>query len=112
MDTKMIRIEHNLRMKRAIARCRAVHPKVRRVDAATVTVYGRTGVYTVRFAEPRPGLKLAACDCPAGLESVLCFHIPAALAAPLLLPATPARSVAPVLLKPQPKRALVDGWDV
>jgi hypothetical protein len=34
------------------------------VDASTVTVYGSRGnAYTVRFAEPKAGLNLAACDC-------------------------------------------------
>ena len=74
MNISMIKIERNEKMEKATARCRNVHPKVRRVDAQTVTVYGSKGdAYTVRFAEPKAGLKLAACDCPAGRESKLCY---------------------------------------
>jgi hypothetical protein len=61
------------------------------VDAQTVTVYGSKGdAYTVRFAEPKPGLKLAACNCPAGVESKVCYHLAAALAAPVAVVASPA----------------------
>ncbi|MEO6724852.1 MAG: hypothetical protein ABIU20_05005 [Blastocatellia bacterium] len=39
-------------MEKAAARCRNVYPKVRRVDAQTVTVYDSRGnAYTVRFAQ-------------------------------------------------------------
>lgn len=85
MNIKMIRIERSAKMEAAVERCKLNHPKIRRVDAQTVTVYGSKGdAYTVRFAEPKPGLKLAACDCPAGQESKVCYHIPAALAAPII----------------------------
>jgi hypothetical protein len=83
-NIKMIKVERTERMERAIARCKANHPKVRRVDSQTVTVYGSIGdACTVRFAEPRAGLTLAACNCPAGLESKVCYHLAAAPAAPV-----------------------------
>jgi len=84
VQATMIRIEDSAKMKAAVERCKLNHPKVRRRDAQTVTVYGSRGTaYTVRFIEPRSGLKLAACNCPAGLESKLCYHIPAAIVAPV-----------------------------
>ncbi|MDQ3012864.1 MAG: hypothetical protein M3X11_19420 [Acidobacteriota bacterium] len=112
----------NKQMEAAIARCRKVHPKVKRLDAGTVLVWGRSGIYTVRFAEPRTGLKLACCNCVAGEKSILCFHVVGALAAPVLAsPVTmpkpaPVRIAAPMMIKPQPNRIpgvnYIDGWDV
>ena len=103
METKMIRIERTAKMENAIERCKANHPKVRRVDSNTVTVYGSRGdAYTVRFAEPKAGLKLAACDCPAGRESKVCYHIPAALVAPVVKTgavAQPADERAPLIAR-------------
>ena len=84
MQATMIKLEMNAKMEKAIARCKANHPKVRRVDAATVKVFGKGAVYTVRIYTPKPGLTVAACDCKAGLKSQLCYHVPAALVAPEL----------------------------
>lgn len=86
MQATMIKIEMNTRMEKAIERCKAQHPKVRRVDASTVRVFGKGGAYTVHFAEPRKGLKLACCDCKASASGLLCYHIPAALVAPFFAP--------------------------
>lgn len=103
MQSIMIRIENSAKMEAAIDRCKKNHPKVRRVDAKTVTVYGSNGnAYTVRFSEPRAGLKLACCDCKAGQAGQLCYHIAGALAAPAA-PVVPA--IAPKLVKP-------DSWPI
>jgi hypothetical protein len=118
----MIKIERNEKMERAAARCRNIHPKVRRVDAQTVTVYGSKGSrYTVRFAEPKPGLKLAACDCEAGRNSQLCYHVAAAVVAPVVAAQpvkqdseaeaavnAPALPTAPPAAKPTIKRAVIE----
>ena len=103
MEPKMIRIENSAKMEAAVERCKKNHPKVRRVDAKTVTVYSSNGnAYTVRFTEPRAGLKLACCDCKAGQAGQLCYHIAGALAAP----------AAPVALAIAPKPVKSDSWPI
>lgn len=130
----MIKVEMNAKMEKAIARCKANHPKVRRVDASTVRVFGNGGAYTVRFAEPKAGLRLASCDCKAGVAGTLCYHVPAALACPLpapveiIVPAAPAVATLPaqstcdvrieryIWVCPRSGKRVpslkVDGWDV
>jgi hypothetical protein len=93
MQATMIKIERNAKMEAAIARCKSVRPKVRRVSADTVEVSGRGGHYTVKLLTPREGLRLANCDCTAGQRGQLCYHIPAALSAPTA-PLCPAPSAA------------------
>ena len=100
MQATMIKIEASEKMSAAIARCRKNHPKVRRVDASTVKVFGNGGAYTVRFAEPKAGLRLALCDCKAGVAGSLCYHVPAALAAPVAVVTVPVVSPAPVITLP------------
>lgn len=86
MKATMHKLERNTKMDAAIARCKQAHPKVRRIDARTVRVLGRKATaYTVVFTEPKAGLKLAACDCQAGLAGMLCYHIAAACAAPVVV---------------------------
>lgn len=67
-------------MTKAIARAKAVRPRVRVIsaDARTYSVTGSKGdAYTVRFAVAN-GLKLAECDCRAGKAGMMCFHVAAA----------------------------------
>jgi len=78
----MLKVERNPKMQMAIQRCKSVHPRARRINRNTVQVKGRTGVYTVTLAAPKPGLLLASCNCKAGEAGQLCFHIPASLAVP------------------------------
>jgi len=78
----MLKVERNPKMQMAIQRCKSVHPRARRINRNTVQVKGRTGVYTVTLAAPKPGLLLASCNCKAGEAGQLCFHIPAALSVP------------------------------
>lgn len=111
----MIRIENNAKFQAAAARCKAIHPRVRRVNTNTVAVSGSKGAqYTVTFAEPKPGLKLAACNCKAGQNEMVCYHLVAATCAPahvaVIVPVVPAsiRSRASeresaILVRPQPK---------
>jgi len=121
----MIRIENNAKFQAAAARCKAIHPRVRRVNANTVAVSGSKGAqYTVTFAEPKPGLKLAACNCKAGQNEMVCYHIAAALCAPahvaVIVPVVPdaIRSRASerenaILVRPQPKkREMYYGIDI
>ena len=91
----MIRIENNAKFQAAAARCKAIHPRVRRVNTNTVAVSGSKGAqYTVTFAEPKPGLKLAACNCKAGQNEMVCYHLVAATCAPahvaVIVPVVPA----------------------
>lgn len=78
----MIKVELNRKMEAAINRCKANRPKVRRVSSNIVSVVSRGGIYTVSLSTPRAGLTLAHCDCAAGRDGKLCYHIPAALCAP------------------------------
>jgi len=68
------------KMTKAIARAKAIRPRVR-VISASERVYSVTGskgdTYTVRFAVVN-GHKLGECDCAAGRRGRMCFHIPAA----------------------------------
>jgi hypothetical protein len=112
MTATMIKIEANAKMTAAIDRCKKAHPKVRRVDANTVKVNDK---YTVRFLTPREGLMLAECDCEAGRNGMLCYHIAAAFVAPVAAPAVaprPKASLEGVLVKRQGNAMIVDGWMV
>jgi hypothetical protein len=122
MET-MLRVEQNAQMTAAITRCKKVHPKVRRTSASTVTVSGRHGSYTVTLTEPKPGLHLASCDCAAGKAGRLCYHVPAAMAAPVAplapMPVLPAPRKSrwaererAILVRPQPKGEKYGCFDI
>jgi hypothetical protein len=91
---RMIKLENNAAMTAAIRRCKANHPKARRVAGNRVEVTNKKGkVYQVTLSQPCDGLKLGCCTCTAGLSGKLCYHIAAALACPVwsgeaLLPST------------------------
>lgn len=74
----MLKLEAD-KMKKAIERAKAVHPKVKVVNASerTYAVSGsKGGSYTVRFVVVN-GMKLAECDCAA---RGMCYHIASAAA--------------------------------
>jgi hypothetical protein len=113
MQTTMIKIERSAKMDAAIQRCKRAHPKVKRVDANTVTVTSNSGTYTVKILTPRQGLTLASCTCQAGLRTQLCYHIPGALAAPGSSSPAPVRhSLEGVLIKGRGRSVQIDGWDI
>jgi uncharacterized Zn finger protein len=92
----MIKLERNDAMAKAIIRAKLAHPKVSIINAAQrlYRVAGRQGnSYTVRFAVAN-GLKLAACDCPAGQAGQLCYHVAAAAAVNIGLAAPRQRAAA------------------
>ena len=61
-------------MQKAIARAKAVRPRVRRIADRGYTVSGSKGdTYTVTFAVAN-GLKLAECNCKAGQSNQLCYR--------------------------------------
>lgn len=98
MESLMLKIENNAKMTAAVARCKAHHPRVRRVASDRVAVTGSKGAaYVVTFATPREGLRLASCDCAAGQSGQLCYHVAAALACPV-------QASAPVVIV-RPRRA-------
>ena len=75
----MIKLEPN-KMQKAIERAKAVRPRVRVINASEriYSVTGsRGGSYTVKFVVAN-GLKLAECDCAAGRQEMMCFHVAAA----------------------------------
>src|SRR4030095_11580836 len=68
------------KMKNAIARAKAIHPRVRVIDSANriYSVSGSNGgEYTVRFVVVN-GLKLADCNCASGRRAQMCFHVASA----------------------------------
>src|SRR5215470_13913454 len=75
----MIKLETN-KMQKAIERARAIRPRVRVINADE-RIYSVTGshgnAYTVKFVIAN-GLKLAECDCAAGRQEMMCFHVAAA----------------------------------
>ena len=92
MNATMHKLNGNPKLDAAIARCRKAHPKAVRLSSTQVRVSGRTGNrYTVTLAAPKPGLLLAACDCPAGQAGQVCYH----LAASAIVPGTVATSNVP-----------------
>lgn len=122
MTATMIKLERSAKMEAAIVRCRQVRPRVRRVDAQTVNVTSANGSYTVRTIEPRAGLKLAECNCQAGKKGLICYHLVAAMSAPVPA-AAPAPSPRPaprpapaieretaILVKREGKALRIDGW--
>src|SRR5262249_47000584 len=75
----MIKLQTN-KMQRAIERAKAVRPRVTVIsaDERTYSVSGSRGnQYTVRFVVVG-AKKLAECDCAAGRQEMMCFHIAAA----------------------------------
>src|SRR5215510_12363699 len=67
-------------MQKEIERAKAIRPRVRVINAdeRTYSVTGsRGGAYTVRFVVAN-GLKLAECDCAAGRQEMMCFHVASA----------------------------------
>lgn len=77
----MLKLEPD-KMQKAIERAKAVHPKVRVIDADNreYAVTGSRGdVYRVRFVVAN-GHKLGECECVAGRRGHLCYHICAAAA--------------------------------
>ena len=75
----MIKLEPN-KMQKAIERAKAVRPRVTvlSADERIYSVTGsRGGAYTVKFVVAN-GLKLAECDCAAGRQEMMCFHVAAA----------------------------------
>ena len=82
----MIRLERE-KMQKAISRAKVIHPKVRMIGERTYAVTGSTGSnYTVRFAVV-DGMKLAECNCKAGSEGQVCFHLAAAASANIIIQA-------------------------
>lgn len=80
----MIRLERD-RMQNAINRAKVIRPKVRMIGERTYAVTGSTGSnYTVRFAVVN-GMKLAECNCRAGSEGQVCFHVAAAAGANIII---------------------------
>ncbi len=75
----MIKLENNDKMRKAIARAKAVHPRVKWLGERTYTVSSSDGqrLYTVRFVVAN-GHKLAECNCAAGQSEQLCYHVAAA----------------------------------
>ena len=75
----MIKLEPN-KMQKAIERAKAVRPRVTvlSADERIYSVTGsRGGAYTVKFVVAN-GLKLAECDCAAGRQEMMCFHVASA----------------------------------
>jgi hypothetical protein len=70
------------KMQNAIAKAKAVHPKVTVVDAAN-RVYSvpssNGGAYTVKF-HVLNGQKFSECECAAGRKGQICYHVAAASA--------------------------------
>ena len=69
----MIKLETK-KMQNAIAKAKAVHPKVVRVDAGEYKVQGHENTYVVTLGKAN-GLYLGECTCPA---RTVCYHIAAA----------------------------------
>lgn len=64
---------------RAIARCRKIRPKVRRVAEMTFTVSGSKGsTYSVEIKPLGSDKFIAECGCEAGRADMRCFHAIAA----------------------------------
>lgn len=78
----LIPVERNAAMSRAIERAKQHHPKVSivSVENRTYCVQGsKGGTYTVSF-HLMNGHKLAQCNCEAGKQARLCYHVAAAAA--------------------------------
>jgi hypothetical protein len=123
MTATMIKIERNEKLESAIIRCKAIHPKVRKVAADTFEVTGKNGAHTVRIITPKANLILAECDCRGfgGRKATVCYHCCAALSfisigtyaketAPVAVPAPTPN--AGILVKRERGGMRVDGWMV
>jgi hypothetical protein len=76
----MIKLEIK-KMTNAIKRARQVRPFVKWLGERRYSVTGsdRQTKYTVNFAVAN-GMKLAECNCRAGRDGMMCFHVAAAAA--------------------------------
>lgn len=77
----MIEVEPGAKTQAAISRCKAIRPKVKALNLAAnvFQVSGRRGNHYMVELTFRDGLKLASCNCPAGAEGMLCYHVIAAI---------------------------------
>ena len=73
-------ILHNLRqLEKAVARCKAYHPRVRVVRFGLYAVTGQHGAdYTVECYRDEQGRRVVDCNCPTR-DGVPCKHAAAAL---------------------------------
>jgi uncharacterized Zn finger protein len=115
----MIKLE-SAKMKNAIARAKAVRPRVTRLAERSYRVTSSNGkdFYTVRFAVAN-GHKLAECDCKAGQAGQLCYHVAAAAAVNIALHSVyskpsekPKAQADGILIKRQGAAVIIDGWMV
>jgi hypothetical protein len=118
----MIKLEPS-KMKKAIERAKAIHPRVTRLAERSYRVTSSNGQdsYTVHF-KVVGGHKLAECDCKAGRAGMICFHVAAAGAINIALhsrysrpskPATaPRAKMEGILIKTRPAGFQLDGWDL
>jgi hypothetical protein len=92
----VIKLERGTKMNKAIERAKAVRPFVKWLGERTYTVTSSDGqrVYTVRF-EVANGHKLAECNCKAGAEGMLCYHIAAAAAVNIAVASMRQRTASP-----------------
>jgi hypothetical protein len=76
----MIRLQQN-KMQNAIHKARQVKPSVKMIGERvySVTSSNRSQTYTVTFKVIN-NLKLGECNCAAGLQGYMCFHIASAAA--------------------------------
>lgn len=114
----MIKLESH-KMKNAIARAKAIRPRVSRLAERRYSVTGSKGnAYTVTF-KVIDGHKLAECTCKAGQAGQLCYHVAAAAALNIALHSAYSRpSENPkawaegILIKRQGNAVIIDGWMV
>src|SRR5262245_20983540 len=95
-------------VKNAIAKCKKVHPRVRRINSTEVAVSNsdKTKNYIVKIETPKAGMVLAECTCEA---RTACYHMVAALSAPS---APVKNALAGILVKHTDEAFRIDGWMV
>jgi hypothetical protein len=74
----MIAITSPEQFKSAAKTARDLKPMVEVVRFGTYCVWGRTGDYTVQFGKDSQGRFAGACNCKAGKNNRVCFHLASA----------------------------------
>ena len=77
---KNSKVEIQKQMKNAIAKCRnlEIKPRVKMIEPNKYEVLGNQNRYTVKMRIGAQGAKIIDCNCRAGEEGMVCYHVAAA----------------------------------
>jgi hypothetical protein len=75
---KMIELKNEQQLAKAIERAKEIKPRVKFITFGLYHVQGSTGSFYSVTCFKRNGIRIADCDCVAGMRNKPCFHAAAA----------------------------------